>query len=246
MGDSSINGDDEFDIDFDDENDDSKDEFDIDFGDDNYNAPTANNQISDNPFLNELFDIMMARFEHLVERGFLNPSFLTNIRNDPSEVLRFIRQNRAVVGDQLNKRLHPDFRPTRETLERKGIMKRREDAEPIEFNLQELKLVWKKEKYIVFGYIRNIQKLLKQYINIYNHYMHIPEIIFWHILHYYHYIQLQHKRRKTIDSMSEDMEIENKYDEDVDIQVDDESMEQISSLQVQLENEYIYTYIYII
>ena len=58
--------------------------------------------------------------EHLVERGFLNPSFLTKIKTDPQEILRFIRQNRAVVGDQLNRRLDPTIRPKPEQLERLG------------------------------------------------------------------------------------------------------------------------------
>eukprot|EP01083_Nonionella_stella_P123774 373164_1 len=67
---------------------------------------------------------MISRFEHLVERGFLNPQFLGKIRSDPEEILRFIRQNRAVVGDQLNRRLNPSIRPTPEQLELKGIVPR--------------------------------------------------------------------------------------------------------------------------
>eukprot|EP01084_Bolivina_argentea_P128136 226538_1 len=74
--------------------------------------------------MNELVEIMISRFEHLVERGFLNPQFLGKIRSDPEEILRFIRQNRAVVGDQLNRRLNPSIRPTPEQLELKGIVPR--------------------------------------------------------------------------------------------------------------------------
>ena len=124
--------------DADDEDEDSNDEFDIDFGDNQNATYTPDDEqngynefpngsrpetgpVSDNPIMNELVDIMIARFEHLVERGFLNPSFLTKIRNDPKEILRFIRQNRAVVGDQLNRRLDPTIRPKPEQLERMGI-----------------------------------------------------------------------------------------------------------------------------
>jgi len=78
--------------------------------------------VTSNPIMAELVRIMIARFEHLVDRGFLNPDFLTRIRNDPQEILRFIRQNRAVVGDQLNRRLDPSMRPTPAKLEEQGIV----------------------------------------------------------------------------------------------------------------------------
>ena len=37
--------------------------------------------------------------------------------SSPSEVIKFIRQNRSVVSDTLNKRLNKKQRPTREQLE---------------------------------------------------------------------------------------------------------------------------------
>eukprot|EP01084_Bolivina_argentea_P198485 339861_1 len=77
---------------------------------------------TDNPVLDELIYIMISRFEHLVERGFLAPEFLHKMANDPDEILRFIRQNRAVVGDQLNRRLNPTIRPSPEKLEAQGIV----------------------------------------------------------------------------------------------------------------------------
>eukprot|EP00486_Rosalina_sp_Unknown_P012865 CAMPEP_0201578228 /NCGR_PEP_ID=MMETSP0190_2-20130828/25021_1 /ASSEMBLY_ACC=CAM_ASM_000263 /TAXON_ID=37353 /ORGANISM="Rosalina sp." /LENGTH=174 /DNA_ID=CAMNT_0048011181 /DNA_START=38 /DNA_END=559 /DNA_ORIENTATION=+ len=128
--------------DADDDADDSQDDFNIDFPDNNQNGddyaddseddqqvndqntPTNDEPVSDNPIMNELVNIMIRRFEHLVERGFLNPSFLTKIKTDPQEILRFIRQNRAVVGDQLNRRLDPTIRPKPEQLERLGIVPR--------------------------------------------------------------------------------------------------------------------------
>merc|ERR1719384_2613758 len=65
---------------------------------------------------------MISRFEHLVERGFLAPHFLNKMVSDPNEILKFLRQNRAVVGDQLNRRLDPSIRPRPEQLEKKGIV----------------------------------------------------------------------------------------------------------------------------
>eukprot|EP01084_Bolivina_argentea_P004628 8799_1 len=79
---------------------------------------------TDNPVLDELLHIMVSRFEVLVERGFLAPHFLNKMVESPNEVLKFIRQNRAVVADTLNKRLNRTQRPTREDLERRGIVPR--------------------------------------------------------------------------------------------------------------------------
>ena len=59
-----------------------------------------------------------------MERGFLNPGFLHRIRSDPQEILKFIRQNRAVVGDQLNRRLDPGIRPSPRKVEELGIVPR--------------------------------------------------------------------------------------------------------------------------
>eukprot|EP01084_Bolivina_argentea_P128138 226540_1 len=75
-----------------------------------------------NTVLDELLRIMISRFEHLVERGFLAPHFLNKMINDPTEILKFLRQNRAVVGDQLNRRLNPSIRPSPSQLESKGIV----------------------------------------------------------------------------------------------------------------------------
>eukprot|EP01084_Bolivina_argentea_P195179 334900_1 len=75
-----------------------------------------------NKVLDELLHIMITRFEHLVERGFLAPHFLNKMISDPNEILKFLRQNRAVVGDQLNRRLDPTIRPTPAQLESKGIV----------------------------------------------------------------------------------------------------------------------------
>eukprot|EP00484_Ammonia_sp_Unknown_P030380 CAMPEP_0197035078 /NCGR_PEP_ID=MMETSP1384-20130603/12965_1 /TAXON_ID=29189 /ORGANISM="Ammonia sp." /LENGTH=923 /DNA_ID=CAMNT_0042465089 /DNA_START=39 /DNA_END=2810 /DNA_ORIENTATION=+ len=119
---------------------DSDDEFDIDLGDTQHQNPYADTQPTehpptkdaqeapnnafDNPIIQELIQIMLDRFETLVEKGFLNADFLNRVRNDPEEILRFIRQNRAVVGDQLNRRLDPSIRPKREQLEQLGIVPR--------------------------------------------------------------------------------------------------------------------------
>lgn len=75
-----------------------------------------------NKVLDELLHIMISRFEHLVERGFLAPHFLNKMVSDPNEILKFLRQNRAVVGDQLNRRLDPSIRPSPSQLEEKGIV----------------------------------------------------------------------------------------------------------------------------
>ena len=79
---------------------------------------------TDNPVLDELLQIMVHRFELLVERGFLAPHFLSKMMESPSEVIKFIRQNRAVVADTLNKRLNPKQRPTPQQLEERGIVPR--------------------------------------------------------------------------------------------------------------------------
>eukprot|EP01084_Bolivina_argentea_P176843 305955_1 len=78
--------------------------------------------LTDNPIMDELIQIMIARFEHLVDSGFLNPQFLGKIKNDPQEMLNFIRKNREVVGDQLNRRLNPNIRPTPQQLVQQGIV----------------------------------------------------------------------------------------------------------------------------
>eukprot|EP00484_Ammonia_sp_Unknown_P023766 CAMPEP_0197031498 /NCGR_PEP_ID=MMETSP1384-20130603/10487_1 /TAXON_ID=29189 /ORGANISM="Ammonia sp." /LENGTH=718 /DNA_ID=CAMNT_0042461031 /DNA_START=210 /DNA_END=2366 /DNA_ORIENTATION=+ len=75
-----------------------------------------------NKVLDELLYIMITRFEHLVEKGFLAPHFLNKMVSDPNEILKFLRQNRAVVSDQLNRRLDPSIRPSPEQLEAKGIV----------------------------------------------------------------------------------------------------------------------------
>ena len=74
-----------------------------------------------NPVLNELIQIMIRRYEILVDRGFLAPHFLAKMAGCPSEVIKFIRQNRSAVGDTLMKRLHPRQRPTLRQLEEEGI-----------------------------------------------------------------------------------------------------------------------------
>ena len=65
---------------------------------------------------------MVRRFEDLVDRGFLAPHFLQKMVADPKEILQFLRQNRAVVGEQLTRRLDPTLRPTPEALEKQGIV----------------------------------------------------------------------------------------------------------------------------
>eukprot|EP01083_Nonionella_stella_P250293 864572_1 len=77
---------------------------------------------TDNKVLDELLRIMVGRFEVLVERGFLAPHFLSKMVQNPEEVLKFIRQNRSVVADTLNKRLNKKQRPSPEQLERMGIV----------------------------------------------------------------------------------------------------------------------------
>jgi len=79
---------------------------------------------TDNPVLDELLQIMVHRFELLVDRGFLAPHFLSKMVESPHEVIKFIRQNRAVVADTLNKRLHPRQRPSPRQLEERGIVPR--------------------------------------------------------------------------------------------------------------------------
>mmetsp|Transcript_2642 Transcript_2642/g.4297 ORF Transcript_2642/g.4297 Transcript_2642/m.4297 type:complete len:747 (+) Transcript_2642:97-2337(+) len=79
---------------------------------------------TDNPILDELLQIMLRRFASLVDKGFLAPHFLTRMAQSPQEVIKFIRQNRAVVADTLNKRLNKRQRPTREQLEQQGIVPR--------------------------------------------------------------------------------------------------------------------------
>jgi len=63
---------------------------------------------------------MLHRFEDLVDRGFLAPHFLQKMASDPSEILQFLRQNRAVVGEQLTRRLA--LRPSPEILEQQGYV----------------------------------------------------------------------------------------------------------------------------
>ena len=79
---------------------------------------------TDNPILDELLQIMVRRFEVLVDRGFLAPHFLSKMVSSPNEVIKFIRQNRSVVSDTLNKRLNKKQRPTRQQLEQQGIVPR--------------------------------------------------------------------------------------------------------------------------
>ena len=149
--------------------------------------------LTENPILDELLQIMLSRFEHLEERGFVAPYFVEKMKNDPQEILKFIRQNRAVVSDQLDRRLHPSIRPTIEHLQSMGIIMKSDETQNIEFNLQQLKSVGKNKKYVVFGYIRNIQKLFTN-SNINNHYLNLPQLIGWHILYYYHNIQLEFEK----------------------------------------------------
>jgi len=87
-----------------------------------HNHDTNTVSTLENPFAQELANIMIRNFENLVKRGRLNQSFLDKFRHDPAEILRFFRQNRAVVGDQLNRRLDPKIRPTPRDLEIKGIV----------------------------------------------------------------------------------------------------------------------------
>ena len=80
------------------------------------------NEYETNLALQELVSIMTKRFQDLVERGFLAPHFLNKMISDPSEVIKFIRQNRQVVSDTLNKRLNKKIRPTPQQLEDKGVV----------------------------------------------------------------------------------------------------------------------------
>jgi len=75
-----------------------------------------------NKILDEVLGTMVSRFETLVDRGFLAPHFLDKMTNDPSEVLKFLQQNRNVVADTLNRRLAPNQRPTPQQLEARGII----------------------------------------------------------------------------------------------------------------------------
>eukprot|EP01084_Bolivina_argentea_P241366 405224_1 len=77
---------------------------------------------TDNKALDELLRIMVARFEVLVERGFVAAHFLSKMVQNPEEVLKFVRQNRSVVADTLNRRLNKKLRPSPERLERMGIV----------------------------------------------------------------------------------------------------------------------------
>lgn len=81
-------------------------------------------QSTGNSPLDDLLQIMIGRFEVLVSKGFLAPHFLTKMQESPQEVIKFIRQNRAVVADTLNKRLSTDQRPSRLDLERMGVVPR--------------------------------------------------------------------------------------------------------------------------
>ena len=75
-----------------------------------------------NKVLDELLQIMINRFEDLVERGFLAPHFLQKMISDPKEILQFLRQNRAVVGEQLKRKLDPTLRATPQMLEQQGLV----------------------------------------------------------------------------------------------------------------------------
>ena len=81
-------------------------------------------QSTGNPVLDDLLQIMIARFEVLVSKEFLAPQFLSKMLQSPQEVIKFIRQNRAVVADTLEKRLSTAQRPSRSDLERQGIVPR--------------------------------------------------------------------------------------------------------------------------
>ena len=75
-----------------------------------------------NIWLQELLDTMVARFERLENKGFIAPYFLDKMKKDPNEVLKFLRQNRQVVSDQLERRLDDKQRPTKKQLINRGIV----------------------------------------------------------------------------------------------------------------------------
>eukprot|EP00485_Elphidium_margaritaceum_P007506 CAMPEP_0202691102 /NCGR_PEP_ID=MMETSP1385-20130828/5907_1 /ASSEMBLY_ACC=CAM_ASM_000861 /TAXON_ID=933848 /ORGANISM="Elphidium margaritaceum" /LENGTH=696 /DNA_ID=CAMNT_0049346453 /DNA_START=62 /DNA_END=2152 /DNA_ORIENTATION=+ len=75
-----------------------------------------------NKVLDELLHIMVARFENLVECGYLAPHFLTRMISDPKEIIEFLRSNRTVVAAQLERKLDPRIRMSPQQLEKKCIV----------------------------------------------------------------------------------------------------------------------------
>eukprot|EP01083_Nonionella_stella_P123711 372943_1 len=69
--------------------------------------------------IDEIKQIMINRFAHLVNRGFLAPHFYDKLRN-PDEIHRFLRENRRMVCAQINKRL--ELRPSIPQLQQKHII----------------------------------------------------------------------------------------------------------------------------
>ena len=57
-----------------------------------------------------------------MDRGFLAPHFLEVIEKDRNEILRFIRQNRTVIGDNLNQRLDIKNRSSLYDLTERGMI----------------------------------------------------------------------------------------------------------------------------
>ena len=103
------------------------------------------------PALDEILRIMLHHFESLVNRGFLAPHFLSKMMESPSEVIKFIRQNHAVVADTLRKRLDPTLRPNLQQLEERGILPRQCILRTTTRSLSYGKL-------LVFGYISEAQR----------------------------------------------------------------------------------------
>lgn len=68
------------------------------------------------------FNLITIHIEHLVDRGLLSWHFIKKIKDDPDEILRFLRQNRAIVRDKLGRKLDPSLRPSIQQLKRFGII----------------------------------------------------------------------------------------------------------------------------
>ena len=53
----------------------------------------------------ELAILMLKRFIHLLDKGFLAPTYVDKLIKSPMELMKFSRQNRRIVGDMLDRRL---------------------------------------------------------------------------------------------------------------------------------------------
>mmetsp|Transcript_53895 Transcript_53895/g.66052 ORF Transcript_53895/g.66052 Transcript_53895/m.66052 type:complete len:101 (+) Transcript_53895:132-434(+) len=70
--------------------------------------------------LKELLDVMLSRFEILVERGFVTQNFVAKFYDDNNEITKFLRHNRSIVGDILTIKMKK--RPTKDELISQGIV----------------------------------------------------------------------------------------------------------------------------